>query len=56
MHTDENGVSRITERVIGGAFHVLNAFGVGFLKKAYENALVHELRKRGLVTWGHGYV
>jgi GxxExxY protein len=55
MHTDEDGVSRITERVIGGAFKVLNTLGVGFLEKIYENALVHELRKRGLdVVQQHG--
>jgi len=34
--------------VIGGSFTVLNSLGVGFLEKVYENALVHELRKRGL--------
>jgi GxxExxY protein len=55
MHTDEDGVSRITERVIGGAFQVLNTLGVGFLERVYENALVHELRKRGLdVVQQHG--
>ena len=47
MHTDEGGVDRITELVIGGAFQVLNTLGVGFLEKVYENAL-HELRERGL--------
>jgi GxxExxY protein len=55
MHTDEDGVSRNTERVIGGAFQVLNTLGVGFLERVYENALVHELRKRGLdVVQQHG--
>ncbi len=55
MHTDGDGVSRITERVIGGAFQVLNTLGVGFLERVYENALVHELRKRGLdVVQQHG--
>jgi hypothetical protein len=37
-------VSRITERVIGGASQVLIALGVGFLEKVYESALVHALR------------
>ena len=55
MHTDEGGVNRLSERVIGGAFQVLNTLGVGFLEKIYENALVHELRKRGLdVVQQHG--
>jgi GxxExxY protein len=55
MHTDEGGVDRITEPVMGGAFQVLNTLGVGFLERVYENALVHELRKLGLdVMQRHG--
>jgi GxxExxY protein len=55
MNTDEGGVDRITEPVIGSAFQVLNTLGVGFLEKVYENALAHELRKRGLdVEQQHG--
>jgi GxxExxY protein len=55
MHTDESAVNRLTERVIGCDFQVLNTLGVGFLEKVYENALVHELRKRGLdVVQQHG--
>jgi GxxExxY protein len=38
----------ITERIIGCAYEVANTLGVGFLEKVYENALAHELRKRGL--------
>ena len=38
----------LTERIIGCAFVVGNALGVGFVEKIYENALVHELRKAGL--------
>ncbi len=38
----------ITEKIIGAAFQVSNTLGAGFLEKVYENALVHELRKRGL--------
>ncbi|MEJ0015074.1 MAG: GxxExxY protein [Acetobacteraceae bacterium] len=29
---------------------MLHALGTGFLEKVYENALVHELRKSGLVV------
>ncbi len=38
----------ITQLVIGSAFQVSNTLGVGFLEKVYENALVHEIRKKGL--------
>jgi GxxExxY protein len=38
----------ISEKIIGCAYTVSNALGVGFLEKVYENALVHELRKTGL--------
>ncbi len=54
MHTDahrsEGPVAspEVTEAIIGCAFAVLNELGCGFLEKVYENALVHELRKRGL--------
>jgi len=37
-----------TERIIGCAFKVANALGVGFLEKVYENALAYEMRKAGL--------
>jgi GxxExxY protein len=38
----------VTERIIGCAFRVANALGHGFVEKVYENALAHEMRKRGL--------
>jgi GxxExxY protein len=38
----------LTKTIIGCAFKVHNALGPGFLEKVYENALAHELRKRGL--------
>ena len=50
MHADDARMSRLSERVIGGAFRVTNALGTGFLEKVYENALAHELRKGGLVV------
>ena len=34
----------MTEAIIGAAFRVSNALGVGFLEKVHENALVVELR------------
>lgn len=45
MNADLN---QISNQIIGAAFQVSNTLGAGFLEKVYENALVHELRKRGL--------
>ncbi len=42
--------SELTEKIIGCSFTVANELGVGFVEKVYENALVHELRKRGLIA------
>lgn len=43
-------INPITERIIGCAYSVSNSLGPGFLEKVYENALVHELRKAGLIA------
>jgi len=50
MNTDErrHEMNQITERVIGAAFEVGKVLGSGFLEKVYENALMHELTRRGL--------
>ena len=52
IHTDERSkeVNEITEAIIGCAYSVANTLGTGFLEKVYENALAHELRKRGLLV------
>ena len=50
MHADDPGVNRLSERVIGCTFRVLNTLGAGFLEKVYENALAHEPRKAGLAV------
>jgi GxxExxY protein len=50
MHTDATEVNRLSERIIGCAFRVLNTLGAGFLEKVYENALAHDLRKTGLLV------
>ena len=39
MHADEIALNRVSERIIGCAFTVLNSLGAGFLEKVYENAL-----------------
>ncbi len=38
----------ITEKIIGCAYSVANSLGCGFLEKVYENALVYELKEKGL--------
>jgi GxxExxY protein len=48
MNTDESAINELAGRVIGYAFRVANTLGCGFLEKAYENALAHEIRKAGL--------
>ena len=40
----------ITENIIGAAYKVHNTLGSGYLEKVYENAMLIELRKRGLVV------
>lgn len=38
----------LTGRIIGAAIEVHRQLGPGFMESIYENALVHELHKRGL--------
>ena len=40
----------VTEAIIGCAYRVYNKMGFGFLESVYENCLLIELRKAGLVT------
>jgi GxxExxY protein len=40
----------ITKEIIGAAFEVWRVLGYGFLEKVYENALVVELKSRGLIV------
>lgn len=40
----------LTEKIIGAAIFVHRRLGPGFLESIYENALVIELRKRGLTV------
>jgi len=47
MNTDRIIHSEISEAIIGLAMKVLNTLKRGLDEKAYENALVIELRKRG---------
>ena len=55
MHRNDLTLDRISERIIGCAFAVMNTLGCGFLEKVYENALAHELRKAGVrVAQQHG--
>ena len=45
---DKVELDTITERIIGTAHKVSNTLGIGFVKKVYENAHAHEMRKDGL--------
>ena len=38
----------ITKEIIGAAFEVRNALGYGFLEKVYQNAMIVELKLRGI--------
>lgn len=38
----------ITETIISCFYSVYNTLGFGFLEKVYENAMIHEMAKRGL--------
>ncbi|MFV9690656.1 MAG: GxxExxY protein [Desulfobacteria bacterium] len=42
------GVNETTYKINGAVFEVNRIVGSGFLEKVYENALLVELRKRGL--------
>jgi GxxExxY protein len=37
----------LSDKIINSFYEVYNKLGYGFLEKVYENALAHELRKRG---------
>jgi len=57
MNTDQKAVSgsilvegELTEKILGAAFKVQNKLGTGFLEKVYENALLFELRRSGLLV------
>jgi GxxExxY protein len=41
-------INEITYQINGAVFEVNRVFGAGFLEKVYENALLIELRERGL--------
>ncbi len=43
-------INDITYKINGAIFEVNKILGPGFLEKVYENALVIELRNRGLIT------
>jgi GxxExxY protein len=47
MNTDKILYPELSESIIGSAMKVLNTLKPGLDEKAYENALVIELRKRG---------
>jgi GxxExxY protein len=50
ISADEPSIKKLSERIIGCAFQVLNTLGPGFLEIVYGNALAHELGKCGLTV------
>ncbi len=42
------GTEKLTERIIGSAFEVLNELGHGFPEAIYQKALAHELGQSGI--------
>jgi GxxExxY protein len=50
MNADSKSLDGTSERAVGCAFTVANALGAGFLEKAYENTLTHELTKASLMA------
>lgn len=44
----DEGLNKITKKVIGCAFKVSNTLGIGFVEKVYENALALEIEKAGM--------
>ena len=47
IHLDER-TEKLTERIIGSAFEVLNELGHGFPEAIYQKALAHELAQSGI--------
>jgi GxxExxY protein len=50
MDIVEGRINLLSKRTIGCALTVPHALGTGFLEKAYEDALVHELRRSELAV------
>ena len=45
---DKEELNNLTHKIIGGAIDVHDALGPGLLESSYHQALLHELRLRGL--------
>jgi GxxExxY protein len=43
-------IDDLTHRIIGFAYKIHNALGSGFLESVYENALVIELNRIGIIA------
>lgn len=50
MNDKQHRLNLISEKVIGCAFKISNALGIGFLEKVYQNALAIELANQGLAA------
>lgn len=49
MNADKFLYRELSDKLLATAFKVHNILGAGFLEKVYENSLVHELAKDGIV-------
>ena len=47
---DKLNHNEITDKIIKAFYQVYNTLGYGFLEKVYENALIIELKKLGLIV------
>jgi hypothetical protein len=45
--------AELTDKIISSFFKVYNTLGYGFLEKVYENALVIELKRAGLMFYNN---
>lgn len=50
MDADNYKHSEITEKIVKAFYKVYNTLGYGFLEKVYENALLIEIEKAGLLV------
>jgi GxxExxY protein len=48
--SQKSKINSVTEAIISCAYVVMNKLGSGFLEKVYENAMVIELKKNGLLV------
>lgn len=48
-----NEQQQLLKKIIGFAAHIFKTIGPGFVKEVYHKALLHELRKQGILVEGN---